>query len=142
MKKILGVLLFVFLLAAPAWAADNYGGTGAGNSVSAAGVINATTVWVVCGTVYVQTTVTVTGNTDDTGYNTDVVNLVIWNVGNVKANDLIEVPVGATRTFTILQKFPGPLGQLAPGVGVVLHEVPGGGNIDWVGELETDYGCF
>jgi hypothetical protein len=59
----------------------------------------------------------VTGTTNDSGGN-DVVCATIFDDGALKASQCFLVPVGTMQTISFTLKWTGPIGQIAPGVGL------------------------
>jgi hypothetical protein len=69
----------------------------------------------------VVATIGITGVTNDSG-GQDVVCGNIWDDGVVKVSQCVNVPVGATQTVTFDLIWNGPIGQAAPGVGLLIND--------------------
>jgi uncharacterized repeat protein (TIGR01451 family) len=75
----------------------------------------------------VNYTFTVTGTTNDGSG--DSVELQIWDDGTKKAFKTHSVPVGQTQTFTDSITWAGPIGTVAPCIGVILADMPAGSSM-------------
>src|SRR4029453_3871343 len=81
-----------------------------------------------CSRVTVNVSGDLTGAGDDGG-GVDQVQFELWDDGSLKDSQVVDVPVGTTRSVNVTLSFLGLYLSGAPGVGVYLTELPGGGNL-------------
>ncbi len=75
--------------------------------------------------VYFFGDVTITGSTDDGG-GMDQAAFQIYDDGTLKFQQLLSVLVGDTQTFHVVTQYPGLIAGGAPGLGLVVADMPGG----------------
>ncbi|MEO7200747.1 MAG: hypothetical protein ABIY56_11110 [Dokdonella sp.] len=101
-------------------------GMDSGTGIQATGAsIQVTRAFTDCQSITVIGTVTFTGSTDD-GAGNDTVYVELWDDGALKASWSTSLPVGSTGTVPFSITYGDPtVGTAAPGIGVVLYDLPG-----------------
>lgn len=69
--------------------------------------------------------VTYTANADDGG-GMDLLMFQLWDDSVVKYETTFSLAVGSTGTFHVSTSYPGLVGTVAPGIGLVLYDFPSG----------------
>jgi hypothetical protein len=81
-----------------------------------------------CSRVDVTISGQMTGTTDDGG-GLDQVSFEVWDDGTMKDSQIVNIPVGTTQSVSVTLTFLGLYLSGAPGVGVVVNDIPGAGNL-------------
>lgn len=126
-KALVSAAALAMVFSVAATASNLPAGTESGTGIQAAGgaSIEVTRAFTDCQSITVIGTVTFTGTTDDGGGN-DTVYVELWDDSTLKASWSTSLPVGSSGTVPFSITYGDTtVGTAAPGIGVVLYDLPG-----------------